>query len=90
MSKSYHNIPCLIVSLSIFEKCRFECRHAKTMLKHFRVTCAFYILLVDFLGQDNRAKIKAEALCAKNFRLFSCWVPDGTRTHDIQNHNLTL
>ena len=25
-----------------------------------------------------------------DFRLILLWVPGGTRTHDIQNHNLTL
>ncbi len=33
---------------------------------------------------------KAETLCLSDFRLFLGGVEGGIRTHDIQNHNLTL
>lgn len=33
---------------------------------------------------------KRKAFAYRAFRLFMGWVAGGTRTHDIQNHNLTL
>ena len=44
--------------------------------------CLFFLM-------PNRNKRKKEESNAA-FLFFAFWVEGGTRTHDIQNHNLTL
>ena len=46
---------------------------------------SLYMLFVFFIVIK-----KAETLCLSDFRLFLGGVEGGIRTHDIQNHNLTL
>ena len=57
------------------------------MGKLFPLTCGFFILLVEVCLYT---KNKRKPFIFKDFRLFSLWVEGGARTHDIQNHNLTL
>ena len=42
------------------------------------------------LEVDVHKSNKRKAFTYRAFRLFVGWVAGGTRTHDIQNHNLTL
>ena len=41
------------------------------------------IMDIREITKQNKQKDTANAMSL-------CWVPGGTRTHDIQNHNLTL
>ena len=55
----------------------------------FKIDVYFPFLKVTFEAVGHKSN-KRKALTYRAFRLFVWWVAGGTRTHDIQNHNLTL
>ena len=72
-----------------------------TRVVKFMILCAsLWLLDINFDGTNMKGSInvpsKFKVLKTKNpcksktYRDLLLWVPGGTRTHDIQNHNLTL
>ena len=62
----------------------------KAMAAHLAAICLVNQCIPGFWLSFAAKRKSGNPLIIKDFRLFSCGVEGGARTHDIQNHNLTL